>query len=130
MVIFFVSKTGKSLSQSKQNTLVRVIFWMFQAARILHEFYKNPKNRKINLSWQHLLSKPKEFFHIRNCIKNLKTEILHSSLSSNEKQKIIQYIDEVGKEMFDTTQKFIHNNYENFKINDVNDTPRRRASGN
>ena len=129
-LFFLYQKTNRRLSQSQQNTLVRVIFWIFQAAWILHEFYKKPNNRKITLQWRHLLSNPKEFLHIRNCIKKLKTEIQQSSLSNNEKQNFIQCIDGVGKEMFNTTQKIIHNNYENFKINDVNDTPRRRASGN
>jgi len=120
-IFLLYQKTNRPLSQSQQNSLVRVIFWMFQASWTLHDYYKNPKNRKTTLLWQHLLSKPKEFLHIRNCIKELKEVIQIGSLTTNEKQSFIQYIDEVGKKMFNTTQKFIHSNYENFKINDVVD---------
>lgn len=118
-LFFLYQKTNRPLSQSQQNTLVRVIFWIFQASWILHDFYKKPNNRKKTLQWRHLLSNPKEFLHIRNCIKELKEEIQNCSLSDSEKQDFVKYIDVVGKEMFNTTQKFIHNNYENFGINDV-----------
>ncbi|PIV62700.1 hypothetical protein COS12_01360 [Candidatus Roizmanbacteria bacterium CG01_land_8_20_14_3_00_33_9] len=118
-IFLLYQKTNRPLSQSQQNSLVRVIFWMFQASWTLHDYYKNPKNRKTTLLWQHLLSKPKEFLHIRNCINKLKTEIQQSSLSNSDKQNFVQYIDKVGKEMFNTTQKIIHKNYNNFEINDV-----------
>jgi len=48
-------KLGKNLNNRRQNSLVRTIFWVWQAVFQLKRYYKEKNNRRKNLSYREII---------------------------------------------------------------------------